>query len=47
VERGICITHLMFSYDVILFGNGNIFEWEVFKEILTLFYKASGMDFSP
>jgi hypothetical protein len=37
--EGSCITHLMFVDDVILFGNGNIVEWEVFKEILTLFVK--------
>jgi hypothetical protein len=47
VARGIFITHLMFVDDVILFGNGNIVEWEVFKEILGLFCKATGMDFSP
>jgi hypothetical protein len=47
VARGISITHLMFVDDVILFGNGNIVEWEVFKEILELFCKATGMAFSP
>ena len=47
MDRGICITHLLFVDDVILFGNGNIDEWEVFKEILTLFCKATGMAFSP
>jgi hypothetical protein len=47
VARGIRITHLMFVDDVILFGSGSISEWEVFKEVLELFCKATGMDFSP
>jgi len=47
VAKGTCITHLLFVDDVILFGSGNIAEWEVFKEILTLFCKATGMAFSP
>jgi hypothetical protein len=34
VARGLSITHLMFVDDVILFGNGSISEWEVFKEVL-------------
>jgi hypothetical protein len=47
VARGIYITHLMFVDDIILFGNGNFVEWELFKEILELFSKATGMAFSP
>jgi hypothetical protein len=47
VERGLRITHLMFVDDVILFGSGNITEWEVFKEVLDLFFQATGMAFSP
>jgi len=30
---------MMFVDDVILFGNGNIVEWEVLKGILELFCK--------
>jgi hypothetical protein len=37
----------MFVDDVILFGSGSFFEWEVFKEVLDLFCKATGMAFSP
>ena len=33
--------------DIILFGIGNIVEWKVYKKILDLFCKATGMDFSP
>jgi hypothetical protein len=47
VARGLSITHLMFVDDVILFGNGSISEWEVFKEVLELFCKATGMAFNP
>jgi hypothetical protein len=39
VARGLYITHMMFVDDVILFGNGNIVEWEVLKGILELFCK--------
>jgi hypothetical protein len=47
VEKGIRITHLLFVDDVLLFGNGTITEWKVFKEVLDLFCKAMGMSFSP
>jgi hypothetical protein len=47
VARGLNITHLMFVDDVILFGSGNFEEWEAFKEVMDLFCKATGMDFSP
>jgi hypothetical protein len=47
VVRGINITHLLFVDDVILFGIGCIVEWKVFKEVLELFCKATGMDFIP
>jgi hypothetical protein len=47
VARGLNITHLMFVDDVILFGSGNISEWEVFKEVMDLFCKATWMAFSP
>jgi hypothetical protein len=47
VARGLSITHLMFVDDVILFGIGSISEWEVFKEVLELFCKATGMAFIP
>jgi hypothetical protein len=37
VARGLFITHLMFVDDVIMFGNGNLDEWEVFKEVFGAF----------
>jgi hypothetical protein len=37
----------MFLEDVILFGSGNVSEWEAFKEVMELFCKAFGMAFSP
>jgi hypothetical protein len=45
VARELYITHLMFVDDVILFGNGNLDEWEVFKDVLELFCQATGMIF--
>jgi hypothetical protein len=47
VARGLSINHLMFVDDVILFGNGIISEWEVFKEVLDLFFQATWMEFNP
>jgi hypothetical protein len=47
MARGLSINHLMFVDDVILFGNGSIFEWEVFKEVLDLFCRATWMEFNP
>jgi len=47
VVRGLNITHLMFVDDVILFGIGCIAEWKVYKEVLDLFCKATGMAFNP
>ena len=47
VDKGIRITHLMFVDDVIIFGSGNITEWEVFKEVLDLFFQVTGMAFIP
>jgi len=46
VARGLKITHLMFVDDVILFGNGKITEWTVYKKVLDLFCKATRMNFS-
>jgi hypothetical protein len=46
VARGLNITHLMFVDDVILFGIGCMAEWKVYKEILELFCKATGMEFN-
>jgi hypothetical protein len=45
--RGLSITHLMFVDDVILFGIGCIYEWKVYKEVLELFCKATGIAFNP
>jgi hypothetical protein len=47
VARGIYITHLMFVDDIILFGNDNFVEWNLYKDLLELFSKATGMAFSP
>jgi len=47
VARGLNITHLIFVDDVILFESGKISEWEAFKEVIDLFFKANGMTFSP
>jgi hypothetical protein len=47
VARGLYITHLMFVDDIILFGNGNFGEWILYKDLLELFSKATGMAFSP
>jgi hypothetical protein len=47
VARGINITHLMFVDDIILFGNGSFGEWILYKDLLELFSKATGMAFSP
>jgi hypothetical protein len=46
VAKGIYIIHVIFVDDVILFGNENFVEWEIFKEIYELFCKATGMIFS-
>jgi len=46
VARGLYITHMMFVDDVILFGNGLLAKWEVFKEVLEIFCKATRMVFS-
>jgi hypothetical protein len=47
VARGLRITHLMFVDDIVLFGNGNLSEWKVFKQVLDLFFQATGMAFNP
>jgi len=47
MARGLSITHMMFVNNVIMFGRGKISEWEVFKDVMDLFCKATWMDFSP
>ena len=39
----VSFTHLLFVYDVVLFGCGTIMEWQAYKYILDLFCAASGM----
>jgi len=34
VARGLYITHLMFVDDIILFGNGLLGEWILYKDLL-------------
>ena len=47
VARGHYITHLMFVDDIIMFGNGSFGEWILYKDLLELLSKATGMAFSP
>ena len=47
VEKGIRITHILFVNDILLLGNKTFTEWKVFKEVLDLFCKETGTDFSP
>jgi len=47
MAREINITQLMFVDDILLFGCGSLEEWKVYKKILELFCKATGMSFSP
>ena len=37
---------MIFLDDVVLFGKGSVEEWEEYKEILELFFKATSMDLS-
>jgi len=46
VARGLYITHLMFVDDIILIGNGMLVEWNLYKDLLELFSKDTGMTFS-
>ena len=47
VEKGIRITYLLFVDDIVLFGNGTLIEWKMYKEVLDHFFKVTGMEFSP
>eukprot|EP00253_Pinus_taeda_P028824 PITA_28824 len=43
VAVNLCITHLLFVDDILLFSNGNQVEIKEIKRILELFMKATGM----
>ena len=47
VSRKICITHLLFVDDVLIFGWGSLNEWSKLNEILNLFCSAIGMMINP
>ena len=40
------ITHLLFVYDVLLFGNGFVDDWITIQGIINLFCEALGMEVS-
>jgi len=40
------LSHVLFVDDVLLFGGNTLEEWECFKDILTLFCTATGMEIS-
>ena len=42
----VSITHLLFVDDVLLFGQETITEWRSFKEIVTMFCDALGLEVS-
>ena len=39
----LALNHLLFVDDVVLFGKGNLEEWEAYKENMDLFCSSSGM----
>ena len=43
ITTSLNLTHLLFVYDVILFGLATLEEWEHYKEILNLFCSATRM----
>lgn len=45
--EGILVAIFLFVDDIILFGFGSLQEWKVYKNILDLFCKATGMTFNP
>ena len=40
------LTHSLFVDDVLFFGNGTLDEWTEYLAMISLFYKASSMEFS-
>ena len=46
VTPNICLTHLLFVDDVLLFGLGTLEEWQGYKEVLDLFCSATSMTIS-
>ena len=40
------LTHSLFVDDVLFFGNGTLNEWTEYLAMISLFYKASCIDFS-
>lgn len=47
ITEQVLVTHTLFVDDVMFFGPGSISEWLCYKNILDLFYRASGMLISP
>ena len=43
ISPQLSLTHLLFVYDVIMFGTGTFEEWVAFKVILDTFCASSGM----
>jgi hypothetical protein len=44
VAKGIAITHLLFVDDVVILGFGSVEEWIELKQLLSVFFEASGME---
>ena len=43
ITTSLNLTHFIFLYDVILFGIPTLEEWDHYKELLDLFFSATGM----
>jgi hypothetical protein len=44
VAKGVAITHLLFVDDAVILGVGFVEEWNVLKQLLSIFCQASGME---
>ena len=47
VVGSLFLTHTLFVDDVLIFGDGSLFEWIHIKNLVDLFCGASGMFLSP
>ena len=43
VENSLYLSHLLFLDDVIIFGDGSVYEWKRFYDIINLLCDASSM----
>ena len=43
ITSSLFLTHLLFVDDVLLFGEATVDEWQQYKQLLDLFYSATGM----